>query len=501
LQCHPYIHTYYTKLTAGAAVGAAVVATGAYLRYGDIAVLDTLNKVKRKLEKMLGFKKKKIRVYMDGCFDMMHYGHANALRQAAALGDELVIGLVPDDEIIRHKGPPVFNDGERRMAVEAVKWVDEVITGVPYEIHEKFMEELFTKHNIDYIVHGDDPCFTAEGKDAYGDVKEKGKYLEIKRTEGVSTTDIVGRMLMCTRSRQPSTIHEEALPDLSPLQKQFSENSDKDDRSPVSTRVSSFMPTSRRIVQFSNSVKIAADARVVYVDGSFDVFHPGHISVLRDAKERGDFLLVGVWPDDVVSAERGSHFPILNVHERALSVLACCYVDEVVIGAPRVVTPELIATFNISKVMLNDLDELHGVGDDEAYAVPKKMGILEPRQPLAQCAAHAATHDNDSVTDDGQTQADTTGRGGWHRRTWSGNLLSAMGKGSTAEPVALIGTKRKKGEGLENTYAEMTHFVLSRLISRIVANRKAFEIKFAKKSVKEKDYVDSKTDKAFVQEV
>ena len=44
-----------------------------------------------------------IRVYMDGCFDVMHYGHANALRQAKALGDELVVGLIPDSEIRRYK--------------------------------------------------------------------------------------------------------------------------------------------------------------------------------------------------------------------------------------------------------------------------------------------------------------------------------------------------------------------------------------------------------------
>ena len=71
---------------------------------------------------------------MDGCFDMM--------RQARARGDELVVGLVPDREILTHKGPPVCNDDERYTAVEAVKWVDEVIRGVPYDITEEFMQEL-----------------------------------------------------------------------------------------------------------------------------------------------------------------------------------------------------------------------------------------------------------------------------------------------------------------------------------------------------------------------
>jgi ethanolamine-phosphate cytidylyltransferase len=42
--------------------------------------------------------------------------------------------------------------------VASVKWVDEVIENTPYEITETFMAELFDKHNIDFIVHGDDPC-------------------------------------------------------------------------------------------------------------------------------------------------------------------------------------------------------------------------------------------------------------------------------------------------------------------------------------------------------
>jgi cytidyltransferase-like protein len=50
---------------------------------------------------------------------------------------------------------------------------------------------------------------------------------------------------------------------------------------------------------------------------------------LQLAKQQGDFLLVGLHTDEDVEARRGPHTPIMNVHERALSVLACKYVDEV----------------------------------------------------------------------------------------------------------------------------------------------------------------------------
>ena len=61
-------------------------------------------------------KRKPVRVYMDGCFDMMHYGHCNALRQARALGDQLVVGVVSDEEIIANKGPPVTPLHERYLS-------------------------------------------------------------------------------------------------------------------------------------------------------------------------------------------------------------------------------------------------------------------------------------------------------------------------------------------------------------------------------------------------
>lgn len=51
-----------------------------------------------------------------------------------------------------------------------------------------------------------------------------------------------------------------------------------------------------------------------------------HYSVfvhLQEARKQGDFLLVGLHTDEAVGQRRGPHLPIMNLHERSLSVLAC----------------------------------------------------------------------------------------------------------------------------------------------------------------------------------
>lgn len=64
--------------------------------------------------------------------------------------------------------------------------------------------------------------------------------------------------------------------------------------------------------------------------------------LLQAAKAQGDFLLVGLHTDEDVQERRGPHLPIMNLHERSLSVLACKYVDEVIIGAPTVISEDLV---------------------------------------------------------------------------------------------------------------------------------------------------------------
>eukprot|EP00735_Rhodelphis_limneticus_P009263 TRINITY_DN2644_c0_g1::TRINITY_DN2644_c0_g1_i2::g.26020::m.26020 TRINITY_DN2644_c0_g1::TRINITY_DN2644_c0_g1_i2::g.26020 ORF type:complete len:405 (+),score=110.80,sp/Q9ZVI9/PECT1_ARATH/56.45/7e-147,CTP_transf_2/PF01467.21/7.6e-14,CTP_transf_2/PF01467.21/3.9e-12,CTP_transf_2/PF01467.21/5.5e+03,FAD_syn/PF06574.7/1.9,FAD_syn/PF06574.7/1.7e+02,FAD_syn/PF06574.7/73 TRINITY_DN2644_c0_g1_i2:39-1217(+) len=302
--------------------------------------------------------KKPIRVYMDGCFDMMHFGHANALRQAKALGDVLVVGVVSDAEIVRHKGPPVMNGKERLTAVTGCRFVDEVIEDAPYDLTPDFLHKLINVHKIDIVVHGDDPCTTAEGTDAYAECKRLGMYRQIKRTEGVSSTDIVGRMLLCTRDHHVQ----------------------EDGSNGEFTRETQFLPTSRRIMQFSSGRKPNDNDRIVYVDGAWDLFHPGHVESLQQARALGDFLIVGVHTDQAVNQHRGHNFPIMNLHERTLSVLSCKYVDEVIIGAPWKVTTDLIRTMNISMVVhgtTSDPSMKPFTGEDDPYQVPKETGIFK----------------------------------------------------------------------------------------------------------------------------
>ena len=48
--------------------------------------------------------------------------------------------------------------------------------GVPYDLTPEFLEELFHKHKIDLVIHGDDPCLLPDGTDAYAHAKKLGRF-------------------------------------------------------------------------------------------------------------------------------------------------------------------------------------------------------------------------------------------------------------------------------------------------------------------------------------
>ncbi|XP_061741373.1 ethanolamine-phosphate cytidylyltransferase-like isoform X1 [Nerophis ophidion] len=315
-------------------------------------------------------RRRRVRVWCDGCYDMVHYGHSNQLRQAKAMGDYLIVGVHTDSEITKHKGAPVFTQEERYKMVRSIKWVDEVVEEAPYVTTLETMD----KYNCDFCVHGDDLTLTVDGRDTYEEVKKSGRYRECKRTQGVSTTDLVGRMLLMTKTHY-SNIDDSDY-------QQHTDNFGKDsnghkNHSPW-TGVSQFLQTSQKIIQFASGQEPQPGDTIIYVAGSFDLFHIGHVDFLRAAHKLSEkpYVVVGLHFDQEVNRYKGKNYPIMNVHERTLSVLACRYVSEVVIGAPFSVTKDLLDHLKVDLVSHGKMQIYPNKDGSDPYAVPRKQGIL-----------------------------------------------------------------------------------------------------------------------------
>ncbi len=67
-----------------------------------------------------------------------------------------------------------------------------------------------------------------------------------------------------------------------------------------------------------------------YTTGVYDMFHIGHLNILKRAKEQCDYLIVGVSTDDLVMKEKNKT-PVIPYEERAEIIRSIRYVDEVVV--------------------------------------------------------------------------------------------------------------------------------------------------------------------------
>jgi choline-phosphate cytidylyltransferase len=134
-----------------------------------------------------------VRVYADGVFDMYHIGHAKVLEQAKKLFKHtvLIVGVSPDWEVNQKKGKIVMNEFERVEILKHCKWVDEVICPCPWVITIDFLRE----NNIHYVAHDDEPYGSVGQKDIYYDVKRLGMFRATQRTDGISTSDIILRII------------------------------------------------------------------------------------------------------------------------------------------------------------------------------------------------------------------------------------------------------------------------------------------------------------------
>ena len=131
-------------------------------------------------------KKARCVVFTNGCFDIIHRGHIEVLKQAKAEGDILIVGLNSDSSIreIKGEGRPILDEYSRALLLFSLIYVDYVII-----FNEKTPYKLIKAIEPDILVKGGD----WREEDIVGrDIVKK--VVRIKPVAGYSTTEIIERM-------------------------------------------------------------------------------------------------------------------------------------------------------------------------------------------------------------------------------------------------------------------------------------------------------------------
>jgi rfaE bifunctional protein nucleotidyltransferase chain/domain len=136
-------------------------------------------------------------VFTNGCFDLLHPGHVRYLRQARLLGDVLIVALNSDASVHKLKGEsrPILKERERAEVMAALACVDYVTI-----FSEETPRELIAQLLPDVLVKGGDWSLdTIVGRE---EVEAAGGSVQsLSFIEGVSTTEIIERILSSHRSQ------------------------------------------------------------------------------------------------------------------------------------------------------------------------------------------------------------------------------------------------------------------------------------------------------------
>lgn len=129
-------------------------------------------------------------VFTNGCFDLIHPGHIDLLRQARVLGDKLIVGINGDASVRSIKGPgrPLLSQEDRADVLRSLRFVDDVIV---YD--EPTPARLIAELQPNVLVKGGDwPVDQIVGADIV--LKKGGKVYSLPLKEGYSTTNLIEKM-------------------------------------------------------------------------------------------------------------------------------------------------------------------------------------------------------------------------------------------------------------------------------------------------------------------
>ncbi len=126
-----------------------------------------------------------MRVITFGTFDLYHIGHVNLLERASLYG-KITVGLSSDEFNIKKKGrSPIYEYDMRKTILESNKHVVEVFKEESLEKKRDYI----LKYKADILIMGDD------WKGKFDDFKDICQVIYLSRTENISTTDILKKIL------------------------------------------------------------------------------------------------------------------------------------------------------------------------------------------------------------------------------------------------------------------------------------------------------------------
>lgn len=174
------------------------------------------------------------------------------------MATKLVVGCNTDEDIEKAKGPTILNVNERKFIIESCKWVSTVVV-TPYIPSIDLLDEL----GCEFYGHGDDPFFDEQGNNMLEYFQKHGRMKIVKRTTGVSTTAMTGRLLKLAETKNGPA-------ESSPVRKDPPKQQ--------------FLSLGSRLRLFANYRSPQPTDKIVYFSASCDLFHPSVIKRIQAAK-------------------------------------------------------------------------------------------------------------------------------------------------------------------------------------------------------------------------
>ena len=123
-----------------------------------------------------------MKIWTNGCFDILHRGHIEMFKYAKSLGDELVVGVDSDEKVKLDKGEdrPINNLQDRILMLQSIKYIDKVI---PFDSTDE-LSDTIKWYRPDIMVIGAD----WKGKKVIGEIFAN-KLIFFERVGDYSTTN------------------------------------------------------------------------------------------------------------------------------------------------------------------------------------------------------------------------------------------------------------------------------------------------------------------------